>query len=49
MRMKIQQNARGQYTVTLPKPLVEALGWHKGKELAVDIMERGKIMLRERP
>jgi hypothetical protein len=46
--MIIQQNARGQYTVTLPKPLVEAMSWHKGKHLTVDIVERGKLMLREK-
>jgi bifunctional DNA-binding transcriptional regulator/antitoxin component of YhaV-PrlF toxin-antitoxin module len=47
--MIIQQNAKGQYTVTIPKPLVEGMNWRKGQELAVEIVERGKILLREKP
>jgi bifunctional DNA-binding transcriptional regulator/antitoxin component of YhaV-PrlF toxin-antitoxin module len=46
--MIIQCNGKGQYTVTLPKPIVEALGWGKGRELAVEVAGKGAITLREK-
>ncbi|MBD3389057.1 MAG: hypothetical protein GF416_08215 [Candidatus Altiarchaeales archaeon] len=46
--MIIQQNNRGQFTVTLPKPLVEGMRWVKGQRLDFEIVEKGKIMLKER-
>jgi len=46
--MIIQQNNKGQYTITIPKPIVEGMSWKKGQELIVEIMERGKLILREK-
>jgi len=45
--MIIQQNNRGQYTITLPKTIVEGMGWSKGRKLRIEIAEKGKITLRE--
>ena len=46
--MIIQRNNRGQYTITLPKTLVKGMRWSKGQELDLEILERGKIMIKER-
>ena len=46
--MIIQQNNKGQYTVTIPKPLVEAMNWKKGLKLTVEIMDKGRIILSEK-
>ncbi|MFH1055485.1 MAG: hypothetical protein V1744_05265 [Candidatus Altiarchaeota archaeon] len=44
--MILQQNAKGQYTVTLPKPLVEGMCWKKGQALALEILGKGRLLLR---
>jgi len=46
--MIIQQNAKGQYTVTLPKPVVEGMNWRKGQELLLEIVEKGMILLKQK-
>jgi len=46
--MILQENLRGQFTVTLPRPLVEGMCWGKGQVLAFEIVAKGKIMLREK-
>jgi bifunctional DNA-binding transcriptional regulator/antitoxin component of YhaV-PrlF toxin-antitoxin module len=46
--MIIQRNNRGQYTITLPKPLVEGMRWDKGQRLEFQILSKGEIVLRER-
>ena len=48
IRMILQRNPKGQFTVTLPRPLVEGMCWAKGQVLAVEIVAKGKIMLREK-
>ena len=48
IQMILQQNAKGQFTVTIPKPIVEAMSWRKGLELAVEIVNRGEILLRQK-
>ncbi len=35
-----------QYKLTLPKKLLEALGWKKGDEITVEIDSSGSIVLR---
>ena len=46
--MILQENNKGQYTVTIPKPLVEAMSWRKGMSLAIEIVTKGKILLTEK-
>jgi bifunctional DNA-binding transcriptional regulator/antitoxin component of YhaV-PrlF toxin-antitoxin module len=46
--MIIQQNNKGQYTITLPKAIVQGMKWGKGQELTVEIIEKGRIILKER-
>ena len=46
--MIIQQNTKGQYTVTIPKPVVEGMKWVKGQELLVEIISKGQILLKEK-
>ena len=38
-----------QYTVTIPKNLVESLGWKKGERLKVDTISPDMIELTRRP
>ena len=44
--VSLQQNKRGQYTITANKDLVERLGWLKGDELyeTLDQNERSIII-----
>lgn len=43
--MKLQKT-RGQYTVTLPKAIVEAKGWKKGDDLNIVIDNLGQVILK---
>ena len=42
--MKIQKND-DQYFLTLPKKIVEGMGWQKGDEVRVDIAGKDKLVL----
>ena len=46
--MKLQKTSQGQYTLTLPKPIVEAKGWDKGTELELKFNERGNLEIQEK-
>ena len=46
--MIIQRNNHGQYTITLPKPLVEGMNWSKRQRLEFRIISKGEIALKER-
>ena len=43
--MILQKSKQGQYFLTLPKNIVEAKGWDKGKKLKIIFNERGNIEL----
>lgn len=43
---KLQFESNKQYKLTLPKALVEAMGWKKGDELEFRLYD-GKVMLRK--
>ena len=45
---RVQKTAQGQYTITLPKALVESLGIEKGAELEFSLDEKLGIILRRR-
>lgn len=45
MAYAIQQTNKGQYTVTLPKALTEAMGWSKGTQLQWKVVGSGKLEL----
>ena len=36
-----------QYSVTIPKAVIEAMSWKKGQELEVVVKGKGKIEFRE--
>lgn len=41
--MKLQETNTGQYIMTVPKPLVQAIGLKKGDDLIVQINTRGNL------
>ncbi len=43
--VKLQFPNRKQYMLTLPKKLVEAIGWEMGDEIRVRINDNGNIVL----
>ena len=43
--VKLQFDLNKQYKITLPKALIEALGWKKGNEVKVKLDDRGNIVL----
>lgn len=45
LKRKIQKNSNNQYTITLPKALVEAMGLKPGTELEFKINSKGEIIL----
>ena len=47
VKMILQKSNQGQYYLTLPKKIVEAKGWDKGKKLKIVFNERGNIELYE--
>ena len=44
--MKLQNNKNGQYTVTIPKKIVEGMNLRKGDEVDVSISGSREIALR---
>jgi len=42
---KLQQTNNGQYVITIPKQIVNAMGWNKGTELNLKIDDKGRILL----
>jgi len=42
--MKIQKNV-DQYFLTLPKKVIEGMGWQKGDKIKVDIAGKNKLEL----
>jgi len=44
---RILQEAKGQYTITLPVQLIRALGWQKGDTILV-LLDAGDIRLRKK-
>jgi hypothetical protein len=45
--MKLQQLKNGQFVISLPKQIVLAKRWEKGKNLKVEINSKGNIVLKE--
>lgn len=44
--MKLQYNKHtGQYFLTIPKKLVEAMNWEKGMEIKIRFNEKGNLVL----
>lgn len=37
------QESKGRFWITLPKPLVLAMGWKKGKNIDIRFNDRGKL------
>lgn len=46
--VKLQFDLNKQYKITLPKAIVEALGWEKGSEIKVGLDKEGNIILTKR-
>ncbi len=42
--MKLQRNGSGQYTVCLPKPIIESIGWQKGDVLGLKL-DKGRFII----
>jgi len=42
---KVWGNPAGQLFVTIPKALVDSMGWHKGDGITWEIMGRNKLKL----
>lgn len=45
---KIQQTNKGQYTITIPSPVAEVLGWKKGTELEFNMSGKDRLELRKK-
>lgn len=43
--VKLQFDLNKQYKITLPKALVEALGWKKGFEIGISLDDKSNIVL----
>jgi len=43
--VKLQFDINKQYKITLPKALVEAIGWDRGTEISVKLDSQGNIIL----
>ncbi|MFO8015511.1 MAG: hypothetical protein R6U32_00240 [Candidatus Woesearchaeota archaeon] len=43
--VKLQHDLNKQYKLTLPKALVEAIGWGKGTNIRVGLDDKGNIIL----
>lgn len=44
--VKLQFDLNKQYKITLPKALIDALGWSKGTGIKVSLDEKGNIVLK---
>jgi bifunctional DNA-binding transcriptional regulator/antitoxin component of YhaV-PrlF toxin-antitoxin module len=48
--MKIMQNpANKQMTLTLPKQLMESMGWEKGDILKIDVTGKNRLEVSKKP
>jgi len=43
--VKLQFDLNKQYKITLPKALIDAMGWAKGNDIKVSIDSKGNIIL----
>ena len=43
--VKLQFDLNKQYKITLPKALIDAMGWAKGTEVKVSLDQKGNIIL----
>jgi AbrB family looped-hinge helix DNA binding protein len=44
--VKLQYDANNQFKVTLPKKILEAIGWKKGDEIDIELDSFGNIILK---
>ena len=45
-RVRIQQLPNGQFVITIPKALAEAIGFHKGEEVQWSLEKEGLVLRR---
>jgi bifunctional DNA-binding transcriptional regulator/antitoxin component of YhaV-PrlF toxin-antitoxin module len=43
--VKLQYDANGQYKITLPKALIEAIRWKRGDKISIILDQKGNITL----
>jgi len=43
--VKLQFDLNKQYKITLPKALIDAMGWKKGVDIGVKLDDKGNIVL----
>jgi bifunctional DNA-binding transcriptional regulator/antitoxin component of YhaV-PrlF toxin-antitoxin module len=43
--MKLQVTGKGQYTITIPRQIVQAMGWMRGIELNFEILGKDKLKI----
>ncbi|MBD3350452.1 MAG: hypothetical protein GF364_03100 [Candidatus Lokiarchaeota archaeon] len=46
--MKLQETPRGQFTLTIPKAIVNAKGWKAGEDLSLEFDSKGNIVIKEK-
>jgi len=46
--VKLQFDNNKQYKLTLPKALIDAIGWKKGSEIKIELDSVGNIVLKKR-
>jgi bifunctional DNA-binding transcriptional regulator/antitoxin component of YhaV-PrlF toxin-antitoxin module len=44
---KLQQMPNGQYSITLPRAIIEAKQWKKGDIMTIEFDPKGNIILRK--
>jgi bifunctional DNA-binding transcriptional regulator/antitoxin component of YhaV-PrlF toxin-antitoxin module len=45
--VKLQHDSNQQYKITLPKALIDAIGWKKGTGIKVELDSEGNIVLKK--
>ena len=45
--VKLQFESNKQYKITLPKSLIEAIGWKKGDRLVITLKEDGLLVMKD--
>ena len=48
-KTKLQRTPKGQYMITIPKALIDGLGWKKLDELQWQIIDGGLFLSRDNP